>query len=92
MTTPIQMKVKLLPPIRNKDEMEERERRYLRRLTDLFETASRAYEAKESFYNQHQPQIHHWKTYNTIAMIEAVHDMTKSERLLMVAEVTFDHK
>lgn len=83
------MKTKLYPPLRDQFTMANMERTYTSRLLELFGSEAKALQAHNEWAATHPP-IHHWTTYNTIAMMEATCDLLPSERKLMVAKVTFD--
>lgn len=83
------MKTKLYPPLRDQFTMSAMEQKYTSRLLELFGSEVNALQAHNEWATHHPP-IHHWTTYNTIAMIDATVDLLPSERKLMVAKVTFD--
>ena len=83
------MKIKLYPPLREQFTMAAMEQRYTSRLLELFGSEAKALQAHNEWATTHPP-IHHWTTYNTIAMIDATVDLLPSERKLMVAKVIFD--
>lgn len=83
------MKTTLLPPIRLAFEMAAMEQKYTSRLMELFGSEAKAKQAHDEWVIHHPP-IHHWTTYNTIAMIEATADLLPSERKLMFAKVEFE--
>lgn len=83
------MKTKLYPPLRDQFTMANMERTYTSRLLELFGSEAKALQAHNEWVIAHPP-IHHWTTYNTIAMIEATVDLLLSERKLMVAKVEFE--
>ena len=86
------MKIIMTPPLRNAFEMASRAEKYRVRLIDLCETEEKAKALHDSFYRAHQPVIHSWTTYNKIAMIDAVYDMTPTERKALTAIVEFEVK
>ena len=82
------MKTTLTPPLRLPFEMAAMERVYTERLIDLFGSEAKALQAHDEWQKNHPP-IHHWTTYNAIAMMEATKDLLPSERKLMIARVEF---
>ena len=83
------MKTKLYPPLRDQFAMAAMEQKYTSRLLELFGSDAKALQAHNEWVIAHPP-IHHWTTYNAIAMIDATVDLLPSERKLMVAKVTLD--
>lgn len=83
------MKIKLHPPLRRAFEMAALEQQYASRLTELFGSVADAKQSHDEWRVMHQPVVHHWTTYNAIAMQEVCSPLLPSERRLMVAEVTF---
>lgn len=83
------MKTKLHPPLRDQLTMAAMEQYYTSRLTELFGSVALAKQAHDQ-WAIHHPPIHHWTTYNTIAMMEVTAPMLPSERKIMIAEVTFE--
>lgn len=82
------MKSTLTPPIRCGDEREEIERTYTTRLCDLFNGEANVEAADRDWNNQHRPPVHRFKTFCTIAFIEATADLLPSERKI----VSFIHR
>jgi hypothetical protein len=86
--------VKLVPPLRSQFEMARIDNVYRERLFDLYERNLTPLMAE---YNAHciardagrEPVISRWKTFNTIAMIEATIDLLPHERKQMIAEISF---
>ena len=75
------MKITLTPPIRTAFERASIEGVYRNRLLDLFDNSvQKAKDAHDEWHRAHQPPIHHWTTYNTIAKIEACSVLLPSER------------
>lgn len=87
-TMVILMKTKLHPPIRDQFTMAAMEKQYTSRLIELFGSVALAKQAHNQWVINHPP-IHHWTTYNTIAMMEVTAPMLPSERKMMIAEVKF---
>lgn len=83
------MQVKLLPPLRSEWEMAAMEESYLSRLTELFGSSANARQSHDEWHKLHHPVIHHWTTYNMIAMQETTKELLPSERKLMIARVDF---
>lgn len=84
-----EMTVKLYPPLRQQFDMARREQVYKTRLLELFNGSVKEAREAHDAWVLHRPPIHHWVTWNTIAMMESVCDMLPSERQQMVAEVKF---
>lgn len=82
------MKTKLYPPLRDQFTMAAMEQKHTSRLLELFGSEAKALQAHNEWAAT-RPPIHHWTTYNTIAMMEATIDLLPSERKLMVAKVEF---
>lgn len=86
------MKVTLSPPLKPAFQMAAMATVYRERLLGLCETIEKAKSFRDSWIASSKPPIHHWRTYNTIAFIEATINCSPSERKLIVAEVEFDHE
>lgn len=84
------MKIKLYPPIRNAFDMARREEVYRDRLLSLFNNSSDEAREAHDEWIKHHPPLHHWVTWNSIAMMEATCDLLPSERQLMHAQVVFE--
>lgn len=65
---------------------------YRSRLIDLCDTVAKAKSFRDSWVAANKPPVHHWKTYNTIAFIEATINCTPAERKQLTATVEFDHE
>lgn len=84
------IKIKLTPPLRDKFDMARREKVYHDRLIELFHGSETLAKQAHDEWVIHHPPIHHWRTWNMIAMTEATCDLLPSERQLMHAQVIFE--
>ncbi len=82
------MKITMTPPIRNEFDRARTCEIYKARLLELFNNNEAEIKAGDEFCRQYTPAIHHFKTWCTIARIEALVDYLPSER----AMVTFIHE
>lgn len=85
------LKVEWVSATRSGDEKAAIEKAYRDRLLDLFGSVVAAAEAKGHWHRAYEPPVHHWRTFNTIAFIEATADLTPCERHLAHFVVKFEN-